>query len=324
MNSSKNSATNTRVVFFGNEELATGIHADHPVVLAGLIESGYTVVAVIINSVRSNKYITASESYAEAHAIPVYSPMSKTELQSTIENIPADIGVLAAYGRIVPQSVIDHFRYGILNIHPSLLPLYRGSTPIEQLLLDGADQTGVSIMLLDAGMDTGRIYAQAKLGVARNISKNNLCSSLTILGRDTLLDTLPGVLAGNLAPRPQDDSLASYTERITKQEGRLDPQKHTAEDLERQIRAYAGWPSSYFFINSKRTIVHSASASAQTTLEAGTLQYKESQLVLGCKKGHLIIDSIQPESKKAMSSSEYINSQPILARGNSVIIDPMS
>ena len=153
------------IVFFGNEKIATGLDKTNLATLNKLIDNGYKIDAIFSpykKTTSRNEHSLEVFEFAKKRNISIYTDYSQTELQNILDNLPSQIGILVAYGKIVPQSIIDHFKYGIVNIHPSLLPKYRGSTPIESAILDGIKITGVSIMQLSNQMDAGPVFAQEK------------------------------------------------------------------------------------------------------------------------------------------------------------------
>jgi methionyl-tRNA formyltransferase len=298
---------NERLVFFGNERLATGVMTTAPV-LQGLVQAGYRVAAVVVSQSdvpRSRKARPLEiVAVAEKLGIPVLAPDQTSQLKDRLKNLRAEAGILVAYGKLVPKEVIDALPRGIINIHPSLLPKHRGSMPVESVILTGEKQTGVSLMRLAEKMDAGPLYAQQKLPVRENITKQELADSLLSLGKDMLLEHLPSILSGSLRPEAQDDLNATYDKQIAKDAGKLDTSK-TAEELERAIRAYAGWPRSRIKLGTTEVIITKAHAStAEGTM--GTLWLEGTELGIHCAEGTLIIDSLIPPGKKEMTAQAFL------------------
>lgn len=291
------------IVFFGNERLATGVTTEAPV-LNALINAGYPIEAVIVNNdqatSRKERTLEVAELAAE-HNIPVLYEFS-TELKS-------QIAVLAAYGKIVPKSVIDHFEYGILNLHPSALPKYRGSTPLESVILDGSDSTSVSLMQLDVKMDAGDVYMQQELTGISTITKQGLADAAGALGAHMIIDALPQILDGSLTPKPQDESQATITKQIGKRDGQIDWSK-SANLIEREIRAYAGWPGSQTEINGKPVIITEAEVTAESG-ESGTFFISNKLLAVYCDKDALVITKLKPAGKREMFSRDFLAGNPI-------------
>lgn len=258
--------TSKKLIFFGNEKLATGISAERKVSQA-LADAGYEITAAITGDIPPD--------------------LADTEPEAA---------VLVAYGKIIPQNVLDAFPKGIINIHPSLLPKYRGPTPIETAILDGATETGVSLMRLSAKMDAGPVYDQSRLVLSGNETKKGLADKLLELGQEMLIDKLPAILDGSLTPKPQNDAEATYTKLLKKADGVMDFAK-PAEVLEREVRAYAGWPRSHAKIHGRQVIVTKARIAKNQ---------KDSALVMTCKPGYLEIQQLIAPSGKLMTAEDFL------------------
>lgn len=293
MNKSKN------LIFFGNERLSSGFAPDGAPTLEALIGAGYDVKAVVANyeagTSRKARELEI-EAVARKHDIPVLLPDRPKDIIEELKAFDAEIGVLVAYGRIIPQSVIDIFPKGILNIHPSLLPRYRGSIPIEQAILDGATETGVSVMGLVKEMDAGPIYAQQTVALTGNETKQELTAKLLVTGGKLILDVLPSALDGSAKPKPQDESQATFTSLINKSDGNMDTNK-SAERLEREVRAYAVWPKSRLEVYGHQVVV--TKARVAQTIEDGVL-------VIAANPGHLEIEELIAPSGKKMTGADFM------------------
>lgn len=287
-----------KLIFFGNERLATGVTTSAPL-LTSLIEAGYEICAVVSNytpAVSRKGHELEIAQVAKAHGIPLLLPESLAEIAEQLEDYRAEAGILAAYGKIIPQNIIDMFPHGIVNLHPSLLPLYRGSTPIETAILNGDAKTGVSVMNLVSKMDAGNIFGWAEMALGGQETKQQLADSLAGLGTKLLIELLPGILDGSIATKPQDDNLATYTKQIAKEDGVLDFSL-PADLLERQIRAYAGWPKSVTRVYGQKIIVTKAKV---VKTEA------EGVLVMHCSPGWLEVEELVAESGRTMSGADFI------------------
>ncbi len=264
------------IVFFGNEKLATGVPLVQPIILETVKKAGFVVEKVIsgpLNDLGSHK---------------------------------SQLAVLAAYGRIIPQAVLDQFPLGIINVHPSLLPAYRGPTPIEQAILDGAVKTGVSIMRLTKGMDEGPIYKQKTIKLTGQESKAELTERLQSLGAELLVEVLPLISNGQLVPRNQPHpDRATYSHKITKEDGTIDWSK-PAERLEREIRAYADWPKSSAQLAGKEVIITKAHV-VDFSGKPGELELRDKELLVFCGQGALVIDELKPAGKTKMNAAAFIN-----------------
>ncbi len=231
----------TNVVFFGTEEFSVPT-------LETLIASDYNVVAVVTkpDSVRGRGHTIDSPTVAKIanqHAIKVLQPEKLSDIHDELIRIGAPIGVLVSYGKIIPQSIIDSFPKGIVNLHPSLLPYYRGPSPIETAILHGDAKTGLTIMSLVRKMDAGPIYYQETVSLSGAETKPELYEVLSHRGAALIVEKLSDILSGSLVAKPQDDTLATYCSLIDRRtDGVIDPATMTADECERRVRAYLGWP----------------------------------------------------------------------------------
>jgi methionyl-tRNA formyltransferase len=300
--------TSKTVIFFGNERLATGVSTVAPT-LSTLLSAGYNVAAVVSHNEaatsRKQRALEISE-IAENHNIPVLLPNNPATIIEQLKSYKADIGVLVAYGKIIPQSVIDIFPHGIINVHPSLLPLHRGSIPIESVLLEGAEETGVSIMKLVKEMDAGPVYAQTKFNLQSSpvISKQKLADTLLNIGADLTIKHLPKILAGFETPVQQDETLATYDNLITKDDGIINWQL-SASEIERQVRAYLNWPKSKTTLGDKSVTVTSVSV-LDLDGEPGDTLVQNGELVVFCKQGAIRIERLIPAGKSEMTASAFL------------------
>lgn len=285
-----------RAVFFGNEQLATGVSTSLPL-LNALHDSGVQIAAIVTSAHQAtsrSRHTPAVSQFAEQHGIPLLCPRKPADIIDQLAGYQADCGILAAYGHIIPQSLIDIFPHGIINLHPSALPTYRGPTPIEQTILDGLNRTAVSIMALTAGMDEGPLYTQEPVVLTGRETKQALADQLGQVGAAAIVHLLPAIISGQAQPIPQQGK-ASYTQRITKAMGQLDPAAHTAEQLERFVRAYAGWPKTRLQLNNHEVIV--------TQAHAGN----NGSLVISCAEGtYLSIDQLQAPNGKTMDAASFL------------------
>lgn len=302
------------ILFFGNERLATGVSS--PVlVLQSLLKAGYNIPAVVVaqGTASKSRKERALEvvAVAEANGIPVIAPVKLTEAKDELKKYGAAAGVLVAYGKIVPQEIIDIFPRGIINIHPSLLPKHRGPTPIESALLQNDKETGVSLMQLASKMDAGPVYARETVLLRGNEEKQMLTDQLLQLGANMLVQYLPDILNGKLHPQEQRDVQATYDQKISKSAGELDFQKPAAE-LEREVRAYAGWPRSRATIATRDVIITKAHVAPGSGMP-GTLWFDQpGQLGLYTEDGVLVIDSLVPSGKKEMTATEFLRGYPLM------------
>lgn len=296
-----------RILFFGNERIATGVTTNVSV-LQTLLAAGYELTGVVTAQQAAGPSRKPREleivQVAEAHHIPVFSPDKLADARDQLAALGADIGVLVAYGKIVPQSIIDVFPCGIINLHPSLLPKHRGPTPIESVLLAGETQTGVSLMQLAAGLDSGPVYAQVPLDLEGYETKQALADELLLLGKDMLLQLLPPILKGDVQPTAQDESQATADLRLDKAASTIDWQK-TAVQLEREIRAFAGWPRSRTTLGRSEVII-TAARIAQGSGTPGQLWIEDRQIGVFTGEGVLVIDKLIPAGKNEMDAAAFM------------------
>jgi methionyl-tRNA formyltransferase len=288
-----------KLVFFGNERLATGLSHTSAPTLRRLVKNGYEITAVVSHysagSSRNSRPLEIA-GIAKQHNIPVLLPDNLTAIKDQLQNMDAVAAVLVAYGKIIPKEIIDVFPRGIINIHPSLLPKYRGPTPIEQAILDGVSQTGVSIMQLTAGMDAGPLYAQTKLNLEGDESKEMLAENLLGLGSHILLEVLPGILSGSLQPYAQADSDATYTKLLVKEDGIID-WSADSKIIERQVRAFMGWPKSRADVMGHKVIITKARVAKDKN---------DGALVMQCQPGWLEIQELVAPSGRKITGAEFL------------------
>ncbi|HSW85145.1 MAG TPA: methionyl-tRNA formyltransferase [Candidatus Saccharimonadales bacterium] len=298
-----------KILFFGNERLATGVKTSNPV-LEALLANDYEIAAIVVAQneparSRQSRQLEVAV-VAEKHKIPLLAinNLDDVKTRAQLAVFGAEAAVLVAYGKLVPTSLIEIFPGGIINLHPSLLPLHRGSTPIESAILDGDNQTGVALMQLAEEMDAGPVFIQASRQLSGQESKQELADQLTKLGADLIIKHLPAILDGRLVPKQQDESKATYDSHISKSDGNLDWTK-PAERLEREVRAFADWPRSRTSLSGKEIIVTKAHVAAGNG-QPGTINVKNNQLSIYCGNGCLVIDSLIPPGKTEMPTSAWL------------------
>ncbi len=261
---------NYKIVFIGTPEFGA-------IILKELIKE-HEPVLVITNPDKPkgrNNIITPSlvKELAQKLNIPV---------QHDFKNIEADLIITAAFGKIIPKHIIDLPKYGCLNVHPSLLPKYRGASPIQTAILNGEEETGVSIMLMDEKMDHGPVLSQIKHKID-NKDYNTLSKELAEKGAQLLIETIPKYLKGEIKPKEQNHDKATFTKIIKKEDGKIDWSR-TPQEIERQIRAFNPWPGTFTFLKDKRIKI----------LEAEVIN------------NELVIKKVQPEGKRPMSYEDYL------------------
>lgn len=284
------------IVFFGTDEFSA-------VSLRELIAKGFTIAAVVTKpDSRKGRGRELSKSIvkeiAEANNIPVWQPLKVNEIIEDVKKLDTPMGVLVSYGKIIPQSVIDLFTPGIINVHPSLLPLYRGPSPVESAILNGDTETGVTIMQLTAAMDAGPIYSQVTVLLNDTETQPELEVHLADLGAQQLSVTLPAIINETNAPIPQNNDVATYCKLLSKENSLLDTDRLTAEQAERQVRAYLAFPKTKTVINGHQIVI----TKSHVTSEAST------PLDILCADGcYLSVDELIGPSGKPMNTKAFIN-----------------
>lgn len=288
-----------------------------------VLAEGYEIVTVITRidkpAGRGKEIIYSPvKQVALSHGIPVWQPgsLKRPENIEALAAYHADLYVVAAFGQILPQSVLDQPHYGTLNIHASLLPKYRGVSPIPAAILNGDKETGVTIMLIDEGVDTGPTLLKRSIAIAEDDTTGSLTLKLAELGARTLLEALPLWVKGKITPQPQDERLASYTHMLRKEDGKIDWNR-PATELARAVRAYTPWPSAYTYWRGRLLKIISAHAvrlEPGEEAKPGTVSLRkengEQILSVGTGNGILVVDNLQLEGRKAMSAGEFVRGYP--------------
>lgn len=293
--------TSKTIVFFGTDEFSA-------VSLRELIAKGFTIGAVVTKpDSRKGRGRELSPSVVKEialeHAIPVFQPAKASELIEPITKLTKTsgqppLGVLVSYGKIIPQSVIDLFEPGIINVHPSLLPLYRGPSPVETAILNGDTETGVTIMQLSAAMDAGPLYSRITVPLNDTETAPELERTLAELGAQHLCRILPSIISGALVPIPQDDTMASYCQLLKKEDSLLATDRLSAEQAERQVRAYLAFPKTKTTVAKQPVVI----------TKAHVVSHKETVLDIECADGcYLSIDELIGPSGRAMNAKAFLN-----------------
>lgn len=242
---------------------------------------------------------------AEELGLPVYQPEKITELTDKIKGI--DVFIDVAYGKIIPQSILSLPKYGCVNVHPSLLPRFRGATPIQSAIIYGDKQSGVTIMVMDAGLDTGPVLGQNIVRIEATDNYGSLFDKLTKAGLEIFTPTIKDYVSGKIKPRPQKEEGVVYVGQLKKEDGLIDWSK-PAEEIERLVRAYNPWPGAFTKTGDiTLKIIEAEVLDIEIKKAAGTIYEDDSGLAIKCGQGALKIDKIQPEGKKPMSAKEFLN-----------------
>ena len=299
-----------KLIFAGTPDFA----ARH---LAALLSSDHEVVAVYTQPDKPagrGQKLTASpvKELALANDLPVYQPASlrNEEAQAELAALGADLMVVVAYGLILPKAVLDTPRLGCLNVHGSLLPRWRGAAPIQRAIWAGDAETGVTIMQMDVGLDTGAMIRKVSCTIASDETSASLYDKLAELGPQALVDTLDAMAAGDTTAEAQDDALANYAQKLSKEEARIDWSME-AVAIERCIRAFNPWPISWFEVADQTIKVWQAEViDSDHGQPVGTLLKADKQGIdVATGKGVLRLLTLQPPGKKAMSVPDLLNSR---------------
>lgn len=298
-----------RIVFAGTPDFA----AQH---LKALIESNHQIIAAYTQPDRPagrGKKLQASpvKQLALEHDIPVYQPenFKAQDDRDVLAALEADVMVVVAYGLLLPQDVLDTPTHGCINVHGSLLPRWRGAAPIQRAIWAGDKETGVTIMQMNAGLDTGDMLHKVAYSIKPDDTSTTVYNALAESGPLALIDTLAAIESGNISPEPQDDTQANYAKKLSKQEALLDWTKPAAA-LAREVRAFNPWPVSYTVMQGKNVKVWQAEASADTTsAEPGTVIAAEKNgIKVAAGDGSVfVITSLQPPGKKPMNCQDFLN-----------------
>lgn len=238
--------------------------------------------------------------------IPVIQPekLRAPEAMERLLSWSPDLIVVAAFGQILRKDVLDLARYGCINVHASLLPRWRGAAPIHAAILHGDAETGVTIMKMDVGLDTGPILSQRSIRLVREDTTGSVTEALSHLGAHLLIETLPDYFSGKIQPVPQPEEGASYAPMLKKEEGGLDFTRPAAE-LERRVRAFHPWPSAFMDFDGVLLKIRRAHAEAGNAKAGQRLVYRD-QPAVGAGDGLLILDEVQPAGKKPMSGKAFL------------------
>lgn len=303
-----------RIIFMGTPDFAAAT-------LKALIDGPDEVVAVVTQPDRAKgrgKKLTPppTKILAEAAGIPVLQPTKiKTEdFRNGLLSYQPDLMVVTAYGRILPKALLELPPLGCINVHGSLLPKYRGAAPIQWAVINGEAETGVTIIQMDAGMDTGDMLLRVKIAISLDETAGSLFDKLADLGSATLLTAIQGLQEGTIIPIPQDHSLATVAPMLKKDDGLIDWHKD-AQEIERLIRGLDPWPSAFCFLNGKRLrlfkpeVLHQDSNQPPGTV----LQADKRGVLVACGRNTLLTKEIQPAGKKRMAVESFLCGQPIAA-----------
>ena len=300
-----------KIVFIGTPEFGA-------IILDKLCQSEYKPVLVATSldkPVGRKQVITPSpvKMTAEKYKIPVAQPENIKDIKSEIQNLKPDLVVVAAYSQLIPKDILEIPSFGFLNVHPSLLPKYRGPSPIQYAILNGDEEAGVTIMLMDEKLDSGKIVSLSRLSISEEITAEQLTEKTADLGAKLLLNIIPKWINNEIEPNSQDEKRATYTKILKKEDGKVDWQK-PVEEIERKVRAFSLWPGTYTFWQNKgktvkikilKTRVYKSSQ--QKRYDIGkVLVVPQNEIGVQCKEDFLVIEKLQIEGKKESNAEEFL------------------
>jgi len=292
----------TDIIFFGTQTFACQI-------LQGLIDSPLFRVVLVITQpdkpVGRKKILspTPVKILAESLSIPVQTPGTLKTFH--LDKNTAPLAIVAQYGKIIPQSVLDSFVKGVINVHTSLLPKYRGASPIQSALMQGETETGVTIMKMDAGMDTGPLLSQKKLPINPTDTYTELDKELGKIATPLLLETLERFLDNTISSLPQDEDHATYCKILSRDDGKIDWESMDKNTIFNLYRGLTPWPGVWTLLDSNRLKLHKMIPSSKE-FPLGKLHF-ENGIFIGCKNGSLEILEIQLEGKPIMDAQTFMN-----------------
>jgi len=295
--------------------------------LERIVETGHQVLAVLTQPDRprgrgQNTAASPIKETAIRLALPVYQPerVRHPEAVEYLRALALDAMVVVGYGQIIPQSVIDLAPLGIINVHASLLPKYRGAGPIQWAIVNGETRTGVTTMRIDAGLDTGDMLLKAETDISPEETALELGARLSVMGADLLVDTLAGLAAGNITPRPQDSSQATYAPLLKKEDGQID-WAQPASAIHNRVRGLQPWPGAFTAFRGQTLHIWKASVGVVSAASAapGRIVSLRPPLV-ACGEGMLELGEVQLEGRKRMSATDFANGQRLTE--NEVLGEP--
>jgi len=300
-----------RIVFLGTPEFAVPT-------LEGLVSAGHDVAGVFTQpdrpKGRGNRLTeTPVKRAALQFGIPVYQPerIRRPEAVEQLQKLGAEVMVVVGYGQIIPQSIIDLPPNGILNVHASLLPKYRGAAPIQWAIANGERETGVTIMQIDAGLDTGDMLLKQSVAIGPDETAPELSARLAPLGAQLLLDAIREIEAGSIRREKQNDAEASYAPILKKEDGRID-WFAPAQKIYDRLRGFAPWPGAYTAFRGQPLIVLRAKPVEDRDIPPGVLKAEQRRLFAGCGETNALeLLEVQPAGKRGMSADAFLNGYKI-------------
>lgn len=305
-----------KIVYMGTPDFSVGA-------LEALIKAGHEITAVVTqpdkqkgrggSKKQEQLLFSPVKECALKYNIPVFQPerIKRPENVEKLKEFPADVYVVAAFGQILSKEILDIPKYGCINIHASLLPKYRGASPIQQAVIDGEEKTGVTIMQMDEGMDTGAILYQKEIKLDAKETGESLFDRLAVLGAEAIVEALPLIEEGSLTPTPQDESKATHVKMIQKSQGHID-WTQSAEVIERLVRGLNSWPSAYAFWKGKQVkiwdadVVQLSEAEQKNAVPGTVTAVDKDAVIVAAGQNALRINELQLEGKKRMKTHDFL------------------
>lgn len=295
----------TKILFMGTPDFA--------VPCLEKLYQHYDIIGVVTQPDRpkgrgQNLAISPVKSFALEHQLPIYQPekVRTPEFISTLKKLAPDFIIVVAFGQILPKEILDIPKYACINVHASLLPRWRGAAPIHWSIIAGDKQTGVTTMLMDVGLDTGDMLLKSTIEITPEMTTAELHDKLMLLGADTLIKTIEGVLEQTVIPEKQDDSLANYASMLNKENTRIDWHK-SSKEIHNLIRGLNCVPLAYTFLEGKRFKIWQSKITTGTGNPGEIIDLTKEGIVVATGDGALLLTQIQPPNKGKMLASDYIN-----------------
>ncbi len=302
-----------KIIFMGTPDFAVPT-------FDSLVNSEHEVIAVYTQPDKKRDrgravHFTPVKQKAIEHNIPVYQPVRIREADSVeeIRRLNPDVIVVVAFGQIVSQEILDIPKYGCLNVHASLLPKYRGAAPIQWCIIDGEKETGVTIMQMDKGIDTGDMLKKTVVKIDDCETGGSLHDKLSVLGGDLILETLKDIEKNKIKPQKQDDSKSCYAKMLTKELGKID-WSDSAVRIERLVRGLNPWPSAYTLLDGKLCKIWMAKVVSNSVVKdkPGTIiELQKDAILIQTQEGILAVEELQLEGKKRMSVNDFLRGYKI-------------
>jgi len=305
---------NKKILFFGTPDFAA-------ISLAALIDAGEEVAGVITQPDKQKGRgmklaFSPVKEYALSKNITVYQPESLKDgaITDLLQEIDPDLITVVAYGKILPDYILNYPKFGCVNVHGSLLPKYRGAAPIQRAIMNGDTETGITTMLMDSGLDTGDILLTQKAEIGENETTGDLFEALAKIGGELLVETVSLLRSGNITPQKQDNTAATFADKITEAEFVID-WSQSAKQIHNKIRGFSPFLGAYTKFDDKILKLYASSVidtnRAEYRKNGEVIGFEKDGIVIKCAQGLLKIATFKPEGKGVMSASDMINGRKI-------------